>query len=271
MRLLWAADTHFDHAKKVAVSRFFDAVEATHPDALLITGDIAQGDTLPSHLNKMADAFRMPILFVLGNHDFYNSSIDCVRREVAALVKERPSLVYLPALSEPYKLSADWALVGADGWGDGRVGNFTHSRVLLSDWEVIKEFWSANGMVDVGARTRLLHELSDADALLLARSLAAALEAFPNVLSVSHVPPFEGAAWYEGKPSDRNWAPWFTWKAGGDALLEAAERCPEKQILALCSHTHDSGTHYCRKNLEVRTSSAIYGYPEKSIQGVLEF
>lgn len=54
--------------------------------------------------------------------------------------------------------------------------------------------------------------------------LPTALAWFPNLLLVTHVPPFKEACWHEGRISDDDFLPHFTSQAVGDVLLGL--RCP---------------------------------------------
>jgi Icc protein len=271
MRLVWSTDLHLNLASPEYITRFFDAVKALSADKLLITGDIAEGRSIDFYLPQLVEGLDgMPILFVLGNHDFYRSSIAEVREKVTALTEAYPSLTYVPAATRPIKLSNDWVLVGVDGWGDGRVGAPMSKRVVLNDWSLIADLWEADAVYNIPSRLALLQKLADADAAQLNKRLSKALEKHQNVMTVSHVAPFEGASWHEGQPSDRYFSPWFTWKVGGDVLLQAADYYRTRNILALCGHSHSPGVYQPRSNLQVKTGSAVYGCPEKSIVEVFE-
>jgi 3',5'-cyclic AMP phosphodiesterase CpdA len=65
-----------------------------------------------------------------------------------------------------------------------------------------------------------------------------------------------------GKISDSDWLPHFSSKIMGDTLLEVAEANPDRHILVLCGHTHGSSYFAPRKNLEVYTGAADYGFPD---------
>ena len=94
-----------------------------------------------------------------------------------------------------------------------------------------------------------------------------ALERFDQVVFLTHVPPFREACWYDGRISNDEWLPHFTCKATGDAIREAAERHPERQIEVLCGHTHGAGTAEILPNLVVYTGGAEYGEP--AVQSII--
>ena len=70
----------------------------------------------------------------------------------------------------------------------------------------------------------------------------------------------------QGRPDD--YLPFFSCKAVGDVLLEAAQSHPKCQILVLCGHTHSGGEISVAENLRVVTGPAEYGKPE--IQQIMD-
>ncbi|HYU16074.1 MAG TPA: metallophosphoesterase [Candidatus Acidoferrum sp.] len=256
MKLAWATDVHLDLIPPREVERFADAVAAEQPDALALSGDIAEAPTLEAILEVLAARLDRPIYFVLGNHDFYRGDIASVRARAAGLAGRSAHLVWLPAAGV-VPLSRSTALVGVDGWGDGRLGDFAGSRIDLADWVLIADLRLARD-----ARLARLRALGDESAAELRRLLGQALAGFEEVVVVTHVPPFREAAWHEGRPSDDQWLPWFSCAATGEVLLEAAASHPDRAILVLCGHTHGSGEHAPAPGLRVLTGGATYGAPE---------
>ena len=246
MRLSWATDIHLNFLDDDGVRAFINAIAAQHPDVILLCGDIAEADTLESYLAR----FPTPLYFVLGNHDFYGGSIALVREDM----QRRGG--YLPALGV-VKLSPSAALVGVDGWGDGRLGNFQNSPVYLNDWRLIEEF----KFLETPKRLAKLRELGEESAERLQQVLDEALRDFSRVVVVTHVPPFKESCWHEGKISDDDWLPWFTCRATGEVLQSAADRNPGKHIDVYCGHTHGGGTAQIRPNLVVHTGASDYGKP----------
>ena len=86
----------------------------------------------------MAQHIAKPIYFVLGNHDYYQSSVESVRQKVTQLSQENPSVNWLPETSL-VQLNKDTLLLGEDCWADGRYGNYADSRVMLNDSRMIQE------------------------------------------------------------------------------------------------------------------------------------
>jgi predicted MPP superfamily phosphohydrolase len=266
MKLAWATDIHLDHATESARRRFCQSVEE-QADALVVTGDIAESHILGSALTVLATLTERPIYFVLGNHDFYRGSVAGTRRQVGYVVGE--GLVYL-SQAGVVELTPTTALVGHDGWADGRLGDLDGSDVILNDFLLIDELkcWRHDHTLDKPALRRALETLGDEAAGYLKSVLAPAAEQYPKVIVATHIPPFREAAWYEGRPSAADFLPFFSCKAVGDVLVEVAKAHPRCQILVLCGHTHGGGEIQVLENLRVVTGPAEYGEPE--IQRIID-
>jgi predicted phosphohydrolase len=262
-RLAWATDVHLNFLSADGAEAFRDALARQEADLVVITGDIAEAPTLDPLLSLLAAELRTPIHFVLGNHDYYRSNIARVRDVARELGKRSPFLTYLPA-EGVVELTPEVALVGVDGWSDGRAGDFMKSPVMLNDYLLIADLV---GLTKAARRERL-GALGDAEAAALREPLFAALAKYRRVLVATHVPPFREACWHDGRPSNDDWAPHFTCVAVGEVLREAAEKHPDKKIRVLCGHTHSAGSAEILPNLKVMTGAAEYGEPR--VQGVLE-
>ena len=82
---------------------------------------------------------------MLGNHDFYRGSIPKTRQEVAEVAQESRHLEYLTA-SGVIELTPKTAIIGHDGWADGRLGDYENTEVILNDHLLIAELsqWFEN-------------------------------------------------------------------------------------------------------------------------------
>lgn len=266
IRLAWLTDLHLNFLRPAALDAFLASLADTEADALLLGGDTGEAHDLAGFLNRIDAVVQRPTHFVLGNHDFYRGTIAGVRDKVRQLCKTLPRLRYLPDAGV-VPLTPDTCLVGHDGWGDGRLGDYYGSDVMLNDFALIGEFrgfWETKD-----ERLAKLHALGDEAAAHLRAALPGALSKFRHVVVLTHVPPFREACWHEGKVSDDNWLPFFTCKAVGDALREAMEAAPDRRMTVLCGHTHGSGDADVLSNLRVLTGGAVYGKP--CVQRVLSF
>ncbi|MDR4462240.1 MAG: metallophosphoesterase [Nitrospirales bacterium] len=256
MRVVWATDIHLNFLGVEGRSVFFSSIRGQQPDAVLVTGDIAEAPSLTYLLHEMRQAIQVPLYFVLGNHDFYYGSISQVRKNLKHWCESQPGLIYL-STTKLIELNPTTGLVGHDGWGDGRYGNYHLSPVRLSDQELIADFQG----LDREAVLAKLGALGDEAAGYLRDRLDEALESYQRVICLTHVPPFKEACWYQGKMGSDDWLPYFAGRAVGEVLLNVSRERPDRHIIVLCGHTHHAGIVHLRPNLRVITGSAEYGTP----------
>jgi Icc protein len=268
MRLAWATDIHLNFVDATARRQFYDTV-GQDSDAVVISGDIGESTDVEGYLREMEDVLQRPIYFVLGNHDFYRGSITTTREAVARLAAESEYLVYLTA-NGVVELTPQTALIGHDGWADARLGDFANSDVILNDYTLISElqFWIGDAVLDKERLSEVLNALGDQAAKDVETRLTDAVNQYPKVIAITHVPPFREATWHEGRISDDNWLPHFSCKAAGDAMVSVMQSNPQANLLVLCGHTHGGGEASPLDNLQVLTGPARYGVPE--IQRVIK-
>lgn len=258
VRATWLTDIHLNFLRPLALKAFYERVAQERPDVLLVTGDIGESDSV----GRFVDELRAiaPIYYVLGNHDYYRSSVRAVRTSLPAGWLPGEGIV---------QLTERTVMLGVDGWGDARCGDLA-STVQLSDWQLIEDF--ASSRYDRAARLQLLQDLGTREAFQLGELLAVA-PASEHLLVLTHVPPFPEACIYDGEMSSPAWLPWFTCIATGEVLAEYARAWPTKQITVLCGHTHGAGSVRPLPNLEVRTGGwppGIEGYGNPIVQATLE-
>jgi Icc protein len=128
-KALWVTDPHLDFLKEDEVLRFYKQIAGENPDCILLGGDISIATRLQHHLELLEQAVKKPIYYVLGNHDFYRGDIESVRGIARKLT---PHLRWLGSTGI-VKLTPNTCLIGHDGWGDARLGDFDGSDVRLND------------------------------------------------------------------------------------------------------------------------------------------
>lgn len=276
--LLFLTDIHLDHLRVPQAARAFgESLVREYPnaEALLVTGDIASGHNIERFLPEFAEGVAdRKIFWIEGNHDYYRSSIYKMQRRFRELDK-LPNLVWLDT-AEPVVFD-DFVLVGKYSWYDALNGTPLTSEVILSDFSLVGEFrqvfneleWAY--MADRGSRNPLLVTLRRLAETAVAEArvkLERALKHSRHVLFATHVAPFEGAAWHEGKVSNSDWQPWFSCRQMGDMLQDVASQHPDHRFLVLCGHSHSPGEYRPAPNLKVLTGKAEYGAPD--VAGVLE-
>ncbi len=261
-RLIWLTDLHLDAIDKAQYRMFHELIASHEPDLVLIGGDISNGTASLMHLANLEKLIDKQFYFVLGNHDFYYGSIAQTRRMAHALTKSNSKIQYLTD-NGIIQLSKHTALIGHDGWSDARAGDFLNSDIMLNDYYLIEELKRLNQE----ERMLKLHELGTEAAGFLKKQLIKAFKIYTHVVLLTHVPPFEEACLFDGKPSDANWSPHFVGKATGEALKDVMQHHPEKQLLVLCGHSHHSQDIFILPNLHVVTGQSELGLPD--IQGLI--
>jgi 3',5'-cyclic-AMP phosphodiesterase len=262
--ILWATDTHTDHMQHDLADVFGSFCDAAHRAQvpLLITGDISNGKKIMSTLRVLDEAAQplgVPWYFVLGNHDYYGSSIKEVRQDIG-LFREH----YLP-MCQPVKLADDTYLVGVDGWYDTQAGvGGIKSKFLLNDFRYIKEL--AEEYLTFGRNPVVTSRtLAENDNVLLLEKISRCVElGAKHVIIGTHVPPFREAALYQNMMSDDNAAPWFVNKSLGDRLKTFCENNQDVKVTVLCGHTHHPAYHVAADNLKAVVQGAQYGHPQAS-------
>lgn len=267
-RLAWVTDPHLNFVSSERFEIFLQEISNSHADILLIGGDIGEADSFERYLHALANACGIPIYFVLGNHDYYRGSIEQVRLAARRLTHESELLHWLPETGV-VRISESTSLIGHGGWGDGQIGDFLASDVVLNDYLLIEELRATRRgelrMIEnilTPALLARLHSLGQDAADSLGRHLSEALGQSDQIIVLTHVPPFLEACWHEGRLSDENWSPHFTCHAVGEVLRETMQQHPDKSITILCGHTHGAGRAQILDNLEVVSGGAVYREPK---------
>jgi len=263
-RAVWLTDIHLNFVTPDEVDAFLASVAAQGPDIVMLGGDVSESPDLIRLLTLLDERLDCPIHFVLGNHDYYFSSIAKIRAEVSALCRERAALHWLTE-GGVVPLGSSVGLVGHDGWADARLGDYERSMVMMNDYRLIEEL----ARYDKRHRWPVLKALGREAADHVRRVLPQAIAEFDEVIFLTHVPPLPEACWHEGRISNAEWMPHFTCLAVGEALLEIMSAHPEKRLTVLCGHTHGRGEAHPLANVTIYTGGAEYGHP--GIERVFEF
>ena len=256
MKAIWLTDIHLNFLNQEDIGKFLSNLRSLKPDGIFLTGDIGEAHNALTYLEMLADSISCPIYFVLGNHDFYGSSISDVREFTGKYCQNHTHLNWLPQ-EGIVELSGHVCLIGHEGWADGQHGDFFSSTVSLNDYYQIEELTGLR-------KTELLHKLhyyGDEAAAHFDSLIPLALEKYKFVIALMHVPPFLESSWSRGKHSDDEWAPHFTCKAVGDVMQRHMKKNPDKQMIVLCGHSHGWGVSQILPNLTTYTGCAKYNRP----------
>ena len=269
-KICWITDPHLNFVHSYDLQEFYTKIKDHKPSALFVTGDIAEADYVFIFLEQLAIMSGAPVYFVLGNHDYYGSSIAAVRKAARKYTESDANIYWMP-IKGVVEISKKSAVIGVDGWGDGRLGTPTTSQIYLNDWACIKELMHSKPHsinTHLYKRIPALNKLGDEEAETLKPLLTEALAGYDKVFVLTHVPPWKEATWHCGFHSEPDWLPWFSCAAVGDVILEASHEHPDKEIVVLCGHTHGYGVSKISSNITAHTGAAQYRFPE--IARVLE-
>ena len=67
VRVAWATDIHLNFVAVERRQKFYESIAAREPDAVFLTGDIAESDTVGTTLMVMEALVCKPVYFVLGS------------------------------------------------------------------------------------------------------------------------------------------------------------------------------------------------------------
>ena len=255
MKIIWTNDIHLEFLSDQQLNRFLNSMNCG-ADAILIAGDIAQARSLQKYLTQMSSIVTAPVYFVLGNHDFYKGSIRETKTDLKQFLQLTPNLHWLSE-SGVIKLTDKTALVGHEGWADGRFGHYDYSSVELNDFHLIRELKGLNKAMRLYHMQRLAEESAEH----FNKVVPEALEVADHVIVVTHIPPWSSAAWYAGRHSDMEYLPFFSSQIAGQTLMGYMEKNPEKRMTVLCGHTHGGGESQILPNLLCLTGESEYNLP----------
>jgi hypothetical protein len=106
VRATWLTDLHLNFLDEERLRACVANATRTEPDIVFVTGDTGEASRLARFIARL-DAIA-PVYLVLGNQDFYGSSIDEVRAHARAHMRWRPAVAPVQRTAEPQ-------LVGVDG------------------------------------------------------------------------------------------------------------------------------------------------------------
>ena len=263
MKIAWLSDLHLDFVKNGKLNGLLKEIRNSKSEAILISGDISTSGMLTGHLDLLAKHLELPIYFVLGNHDFYGSSIAKTSGLVIRHCAASAQLTWLSG-SRPVRLTERTILLGHDSWADGRYGDYEASAVELNDYFLIDEFIDASK----SERLFIMQSLAGQAVSYLKENMPNAIPKADHIIFVTHPPPFKETSRYNGKIAANVFLPHFSCRIVGDLLSAYALANPEKQFTVLCGHTHSEADIKIHRNLQVLAAQAEYEKP--AIQRILE-
>ena len=287
--VVWLSDIHLNFLSADNILHFIASLKKIPAEAIWISGDIGESDTLIEYLENLSLELQIPIYFVLGNHDYYRSSIEEVRSKIQDLNNNSQDLFWLNDTAV-VEISPDIGLIGHDSWADGGLGDYFNSNLIMSDFFLIEDFSPFEvksikidqalrnttelfelilGNKSKQKRLALMQKLAHEAADHFKKHLPSALKQYQHIYLLTHIPPFQKACWYKGKPTDDFGLPYFACKTVGDILIDIMHRHPQRNLTVLCGHTHERVEVNILDNLKVLAAHADYDRPE--IQKIFTF
>lgn len=258
MKIGFATDIHLDHLKEVAglaKHKRAGARLAKGLDALLIGGDISNGQDFSRQFSAFCEGAGIPAYFVLGNHDFWSAGEHIVRNNAAQF----PGYLDRGGVVE---LTPSVGLCGRSGWYDTLSGNPFESRWYMSDWERcsrLKDCWSIPQLLWKQCRVWAEEETEKAEV-----SLRKAASEYPEVYFVTHFPLFTKACFDEYGNLDIEENGMWSWSVDttmGHMLLRVADEFPGINFTVFTGHTHGGGEMKISHNIHCVAGKARYGNP----------
>ena len=272
MKNIWISDLHADSISIDELTYFVEDLHEADGDNVIITGDIATGESLEQTL-KILLCCQKPIYYVHGNHDFYYSSFQNTRDISRKLCYKTENLKWVQEFHT--ELNKDTYIIGHDGFYDARYGSPFHYTgsyagakfFELNDFDAIKDIKEKQSRKE---KIEFFNQLGDEVAQFVLNEIPQLAEQYKNIIFISHCPPFEEVSLYSeskrlfGEEHGRSpiySLPFFSNKALGQALLTIKDNFPEVNFVTLFGHTHCSASLKI-DNLDIRVADARYGHAQ---------
>ncbi len=252
-KYVWYTDTHLNWALPWNKVRFVKRIESENPNGVFLTGDISHGISIAWDLKYLAENLSIPIYFVLGNHDYHYRKMEDVHNSVRELTAKYSNLHWMTE-SDVISLNKKTAIIGTEGWYDGRIGDTKYLKYTL-DWLVISNF---RKLPNMEARIEMFRELADNSALIIKNKLEKALLTHKTVYILTHYPPWKEANRAFGSFMEPYWLPYNVNIAMGQMIEQVMDGRNKKKVVTLAGHTHTDCWIHVSKNIECKVNKAKY-------------
>ncbi len=255
MRTAFCSDIHLNFIGKNEIIFFADKINKTNCDIVLISGDIAEANSLQPCLNLLSQSLNnKKIYYVCGNHDFYRSSIKETIDNCKSFSNDNINFLD----NSGVKLTADVALIGQNIFYDLSVGN-PNGDFDIADFQYIKEL---KPLMYTRQRIAYFQERALKDAVELQILVDnAVIDGCKKIIYMAHPPLDEDLSLYGERKSPSFSIGYFCNKIVGDKLKEIADQYPQIEFVALTGHSHYRAS-YDVDNLKMYVAGAQYYSPE---------
>ena len=255
MNFYWTSDLHLDILSSFDYESFMSKLSSLgdKDSYLLVTGDTSTCKHVTRHHIDLANNFQGRLLYVLGNHDRWNSHFaEAHNRLVQCNIPK--DAVFLDVVDH-VKVDNSTCVVGDSGWYDARNGHNSLDFAMY-DWHCIEEYRGRNPIP-------ISRSIADARASTVDHKLRdAASKGYKNIVFLTHIPPYVECCRHNGQDSDQEALAWFSSKIMGDTVDSFAKDHPDVKIEILCGHTHSGFSYRRSENVQVTVSSNDYYDPE---------
>ena len=217
-----------------------DVLDA-NADAIWLTGDIGEPPSNYNFLDKLLSIYKKPVLFVLGNHDFYAYKINEMKDLMVKLTNKYPHAVYLS--KHPGIYQGQHLIMGMDCWAH------TGSEPLDS------MTWDCDAIVDLNASDSVilqsqLNQLAKLDADRLIHKALRQIDLKTQKVSIlTHVPPIDAEhGKFAVKPLQKNRSVFYS-EALSQVLHELGLRFSSIPFNVYSGHIHQSLRYQISDNI----------------------
>ena len=277
MRLTWLTDIHLDFITSPGdikssihnLDLFCSLILDNKPDACVITGDISRAPFLQDHLVALESRLGIPIYFVLGNHDFWDSTIEAVRNKMIEITLRSKKLKYLSCI-DYIMLDKKTALVGHDGWYDAFYSEPQYSNFIMNDWMRIGDFVKSGCVINRSINIMPVLRIARNQAMIATEHISRSIKKVildkkpEKVIVATHVPPFVQPL-QNSRGSMQDKSPWYASKTMGNMLLSIARVNQNTNFEVICGHCHAEYEGEITTNLRLYSGGVEYSQPQPQI------
>jgi len=250
-KALWYSDLHLNFLSEKKLTLFIDSIISRNPDLVWLTGDITTGKKLIEHLELLVNRLPFPIYFIIGNHDYWGSSIEQTHENIRELVKKYPGRLFWVSDKLSLPFSESTVLIGNEGWYDAMLGWPRH-LVFTWDWFHISNFRALGCCKRITSFQKVAADFTSK----MRESLLSALNTHDHVYAMTHIPPWAEATHDVGTFFGWFWLPYNVSVKMGMMFKEVMEQFPNKKLTVLCGHTHSKKSVQISGNINCHVAGA---------------
>lgn len=262
MKLIWITDVSLQVQHDEVKQAFYEEIkveaENKSVSAILITGNVADAESLHRELDALHAGTGLDVFFVLGNGDFYGSNIRAVKKSLEEKYSDlQNGVLYLSDTTFNLALSEDRYLVGVDGWCDGLAGTIVETDYNSLDNQYILDLVYAQNLGGDDAFLRKRLELSVIDSKALQAKVDAVIRLEPKeIIIATSVPPFKESCIFNGERLTDNFLPYYCNQNMGDMIMIKASQNPDILFTVYCGRMTEANMFKKATNVIVHTGNS---------------